>query len=100
MAVQDWQSTWFQTKWWLLAYLAALLAGIGRLARCRGHHAGAFILCLVALVPLGAALVTCVVNIAIVRYSYPAQFIYYLSVALLPAAWSTAEIESPSKPGP
>ncbi|HMD61293.1 MAG TPA: hypothetical protein VKG78_07660, partial [Opitutaceae bacterium] len=77
----------FQRVFWSFAYFAMLAASAMRLARSRGRHLGAFILFVIALVPLGASLVVCLVEEATDRYSYPTQFAYYLLVALAPLLW-------------
>jgi len=59
-----------------------------KLVRSRGRHLGAFILTVLTLMALGSAAVVCLVETACDRYSYPTQFIYYLSVALLPLLWT------------
>jgi hypothetical protein len=61
---------------------AALSAA--QLGRLRGRHPGAFLLLVLTLIPLGASLVVCLVEVATDRYSYPTQFICYLLVALCP----------------
>jgi hypothetical protein len=77
----------FQRQIWVWAYFAVFTASVVQLAKHRGHHFGAFLLCLLTMMPIGASLLTCLVEEAFERYSYPTQFIYYLSVALMPLLW-------------
>ena len=77
----------FQQIFWSWSYLAILALSLIQLARFRGRHFGAFILAVLTATALGASLVVCLVEISIERYSYPTQFIYYLSVALIPLLW-------------
>jgi len=74
----------FQRILWTWAYFAMLVLSFAQLVRYRGRHLGAFLLLAVTLIPLGAALVVCLVEVALDRYSYATQFICYLSVALCP----------------
>ena len=105
----SWQSAHgivFQSAFWSWAYFAVFALGLARLARSGGRHPGAFLLCVIALVPLGASLVVCLVEEATDRYSYPTQFAYYLMVALAPLLWGpplagpNAGAQSPAAPGP
>jgi len=77
----------FQRAFWSWAYFGVFALSAVRLVRSRGRLPGAFLLCILALVPLGASLVVCLVEEATDRYSYPTQFVYYLSVALVPLLW-------------
>jgi hypothetical protein len=74
----------FETVIWSWAYFAVMALSLAQLVRFRGRHLGAFLLLALTLIPLGAGLVVCLVEVALDRYSYPTQFIYYLSVALCP----------------
>jgi len=74
----------FQTVLWSWAYFAMLGLSLAQLVRFRGRHLGAFLLFFLTLIPLGASLVVCLVEVATDRYSYPTQFVCYLSVALSP----------------
>ena len=77
----------FQRTIWKWAYAAILLlSGVLLLVR-RGRDPGAFLVFLITLYALGAALVVSLVELSIERYSYPTEFIYYLSVAFLPLLW-------------
>lgn len=77
----------FQHVFWVWAYFVVLVLSFLQLARFRGRHLGAFILFVLTLGALGENLVTCLVEIGLERYAYPTQFIYYLSIALLPLLW-------------
>ena len=85
----------FQQTAWSWACGCVLLASAVRLLACRGRDEGAFILLALTLMPLGASLVVCLVETATDRYSYPTQFIYYLSVALLPLLATGAARRTP-----
>ena len=74
----------FQNTAWCLAYFAVLILSAVQCARSRGRETGVFLLLVLTLIPLGASLVVSLVVISADRYSYPTQFIYYLSVAMLP----------------
>lgn len=90
LAWQSWHGWIFQTTLWSWAYFAMLGLSIVQLARCRGRRPGPFLVCALALIPVGASLVVCLVETATDRYSYPTQFVYYLSVALAPLLWIKA----------
>jgi hypothetical protein len=77
----------FQNVVWSFAYFIVGALSLAQLARCRARHLGAFLLCVITLIPIGASLVVCMFEVALDRYSYPTQFIYYLSVALFPLLW-------------
>jgi hypothetical protein len=78
--------------------------GAARLIRSHGRHAGAFLLLVLTLIPVGSSLVVCLTEIAADRYSYPTQFLYYLSVALASLAWGppkgSPDGEKPGAQGP
>ncbi len=87
---RGWQSLhWkvFQRLFWVWAYFATFILSVGKLIRSRGRNLGAFILCTLGLTAIGASLVICLIARSVERYSYPTQFICYLSVALLPLLW-------------
>jgi hypothetical protein len=86
---QSWHWRIFQQTIWNWAFLAVLVLSVIKLIRSRGHHQGAFILSVLGLTVIGACLVICLLARGIERYSYPTQFICYLSVALLPLLWMT-----------
>jgi hypothetical protein len=93
-AIRKVQTSWqtlhgilFQNVVWCFAYLAVAVASLVQLARFAGRHLGAFLLVVITLIPIGASLVVCMFEVALDRYSYPTQFIEYLSVALLPLLW-------------
>ncbi len=74
----------FQQVAWSYAYFAVLILSAVRWARSRGRDTSAFLLFVLALIPLGASLNVSLVVITADRYSYPTQFLYYLCVALIP----------------
>jgi hypothetical protein len=84
LAWQGLQDAIFQRLFWSWAYFTILILSAVQLIRFRGRHFGAALLFALALIPLGASLVVCLVQIAMDRYSYPTQFAYYLVVALAP----------------
>jgi hypothetical protein len=88
-AVQSWQWAIFQNTLWTWVYVSVLVLSAARFIASRGRHLGSFLLLILALIALGSCLVICLVELGIERYSYPTQFIYYLSLALLPLLWGT-----------
>ncbi len=88
LALQAWHQRVFEQIVWIWAYFLVLVLSLMKLVRSRGRHLGAFILTVLTLMALGSAAVVCLVETACDRYSYPTQFIYYLSVALLPLLWT------------
>jgi hypothetical protein len=86
----------FQNIAWAWAYFAVMVLGLVQLVRSGGRHRGAFLLVVLTLIPVGAALVVCLVEEALDRYSYPTQFIYYVSVALSPLLWRPGMLGRPS----
>jgi hypothetical protein len=81
---QSWQWSIFQQEIWVWAYFIAFGLSAVRLAISRGRHLGAFILFILTTSVIGSVLTVSLVEISLERYAYPTQFIYYLSVALLP----------------
>jgi len=77
----------FEQIFWVWMYFAVMVLSFLQLVRFRGRHLGAFILFTFSLTVLGEDLITCLVQMGAARYAYPTQFIYYLSVALLPILW-------------
>jgi hypothetical protein len=74
----------FLCSFWIWAYLFIFAASVVKLFYTRGRHLGAFVLVMLSLVMLGASLVVALVEIAMNRYSYPTQFVFYLMVAVCP----------------
>ena len=94
---RGWQTVhgWiYQNILWTFAYFAMLVASAVQLVRHRGRHLGAFLLLFLTLIPIGAALVVCLVEVALDRYSYATQFVCYLSVALSPLLWMATRPEA------
>jgi hypothetical protein len=87
LKLQAWHQRLFERIVWVWAYFFAFLLSLAKLAGSRCRHLGAFLLTLLTLMALGSAAVVCLVETACDRYSYPTQFVYYLSVALLPLLW-------------
>jgi hypothetical protein len=90
LAWQGFHGAVFQNVAWSWAWLAVMVLSLVRLVASRGRHQGAFLLFALTLIPLGASLVVCMVEVALDRYSYPTQFICYLSVALCPLLWGAS----------
>jgi hypothetical protein len=86
----------FQSVVWAWAYFAVTALSLVQLVRSGGHHRGAFLLVVLALIPIGAGLVVCLVEEALDRYSYPTQFVYYVAVALSPLLWHAGALGGPS----
>ena len=70
-AWQGLQNAVFQEQFWTWAYFAMLILSAGQLARYRGRHFGAALLLALALIPLGASLVVCLVQIAMDEVQLP-----------------------------
>lgn len=90
----------YQNVLWSWAYFAVLIASLARLAASGCRHRGALLLSVLTLIPLGAGLVVCLVEEAFDRYSYPTQFVYYLSVALIPLLWESSAAAPPAPAAP
>lgn len=75
--------TWF----WPIGTLVALLASSVVLVRHRLRHHGAFVVFILAISVLGASLVVSLVEYSQPRYSYPMEWAHGLSVVLLPLLW-------------
>jgi hypothetical protein len=88
----------FQTRFWLWSYWIMLALSFVQLVRHRGRHLGAFLLFVLMLMVLGSSLVICLVEIGLERYSYPTEFIYFLSLALAPLLGMNGEKRSPVQP--
>jgi hypothetical protein len=69
---------------WFYLYLLVFGVSAVKLVWSKGRHKGAFVLFALTSNVLGAALLTCLVEVALPRYSYPTEFAYYLSVVLSP----------------
>lgn len=69
---------------WRLVYLVSGLASAWQLLRHRGRHQGAFILFIMTISVLGAGLIVSLAEYSQPRYSYPMEWVYYLSLILLP----------------
>ncbi len=87
VAVERLHWSLFLSRFWIWAFLAITALCAIRLVLSRGRHLGAFLLLILSLVSFGGGLVVALVEIAMNRYSYPTQFIYYLIVACSPLLW-------------
>jgi hypothetical protein len=88
----------FQNVAWCFAYLLVGLLSLVQWVRHKGRHLGAFLLVVICLIPLGASLVVCMFEVALDRYSYPTQFVFYLSVALVPLLAFRGNFREPGPP--
>jgi hypothetical protein len=94
----------FLCLFWVWLYIPIFLLSTFRLLHSKGRDLGAFLLVTLSLIVLGGGLVVALVEIAMNRYSYPTQFIFYLLVAMLPILLRTKEranghASEPSGPG-
>jgi hypothetical protein len=74
----------FYHEIWIWLYFFAFILSIAILATSRGRHDGAFILFILTVSVIGSCLIVSLVETSLPRYSFPSQFIYYLSTMLLP----------------
>jgi|CZKI01.1.fsa_nt_gi hypothetical protein len=79
---------YFLNGLWVWGYFAIFAMSGLLLFQSHGRHLGAFLLFALSLVALGAGIVVALLEPAIDRYSCPTQFVFYLSVALVPLLWS------------
>lgn len=91
--VQGWRDALFATSTWAYAFAAVLLAAVVRLTASRGRHLGAFVLVLIGVSLVSAGTIVCLVEYANQRYSYPTEFIYYVTVALAPLLWTNPRFD-------
>ena len=90
-AVQSEHWAIFQRAIWKWIYVATLVLSTILLVVRRGRDPATFLVFLITLYPLGASLVVSLVELSIERYSYPTEFVYYLSAALFPLLWCGAK---------
>ena len=93
---EKWHQAIFHTWKWSIVCLLIFICSLVKLIQSKGKHEGAFLLFVLAASVFGSSLVVCLVEIALERYSYPTQFIYYLSVALVPLLFSESVV-SPNR---
>ena len=93
MKLQSIQWTLFQQRFWEVAFFIAFAVSTLKLIISKGRHLGAFILFILTIAAIGASLETCLSELALERYAFPTEFIYYLSVAFLPLLWLKNENE-------
>lgn len=82
------QWRFFLRRFWVWGLFLTFALSVVQLLRFKGRHLGAFLLLVLSLVAIGAGLVIALVELAINRYSYPTQFVFYSSVAMAPLLWS------------
>jgi len=75
------------TTLWVWIYAVGLLLSTYRVMQTRARSEGPFILWLLNLSVLGVCLVVSLVEVAMPRYSYVTEFVYYLNAALFPLLW-------------
>lgn len=83
--------TVFWGKIFTIVYFGVLIASATFLIVKRGRHLGAFFLFVLTMTNFGAALLVSISEYALWRYSYPVQFVYTLSLALLPLLFGLAK---------
>jgi hypothetical protein len=77
------------TRVWVLMYILVFLASLARVVWTRARDPNSCFVLLLCAAGLGAALLVSLVEVALLRYSYPTTFILYLSVAFSPLLFST-----------
>lgn len=83
------QGVLFRNLFWVFAYFITFGLSVFFLIRSRGRHAEAFLLFILTLSVLGAALIISLVSRPIYRYAYVTEFVYYLGLTMLPLLWRT-----------
>ena len=89
--IQSWQWNIFQRPIWIWAYFIVFGLSVIVLVVSKGRRLGTFILFILSVSAFGSYLTVSLVQVSMERYAYPTQFIYYLSVALLPLLWLNPE---------
>lgn len=79
----------FEFWGWSYAVFVALIGSTFVLVRTRGRDGAAFVLFIITISALGASLVVSLVEYSQPRYSYPMEWVYGLSVVLLPLLFFT-----------
>ena len=74
----------FRNVLWVLGFFFVLVFSFVRLLKSRFSHSGALILFLLTLSALMHGLIISLSSFSILRYSYSMEFVYYLSLFLLP----------------
>jgi hypothetical protein len=83
-ALQPIISNIFHREIWIWAYFLMFGLSTVVLAASKGRHDGAFILFILTVSVIGSCLTVSLVEISLPRYSFPSQFVYYLSIAFSP----------------
>lgn len=78
------QAILFKNVFWSIGYFFSLCLSLIVLVRSGFRHNEAFIIFLMNLAVLGAALIVCLVQRPFLRYTYVMEFVYYLGLTLLP----------------
>ena len=74
----------FEHWFWSISVFVALFASLVVLAVTRFRHTKAFMLFIITISAVGAALVVSLVEYSQPRYSYPMEWVYGMSAVLLP----------------
>lgn len=74
----------FRNNFWIFIFLFTLIFSFIRLLRSRFHHKNAFILFIMTLSALLHGVVVATAALPILRLIFPMNFVYYLSLFLLP----------------
>ncbi len=74
----------FRNILWTFIFLFQLIFSFFLLLKSRFHHKGALIMFVMTLSALGHGFIICMSSFAILRYSYTLEFVYYLSLFLVP----------------
>lgn len=78
------QGVLFRNVFWVFAWFITFGLSLYVLIRSRGRHTEAFLLFALTLSVLGAALIISLVSRPVFRYAYVTEFVYYLSLTMLP----------------
>ncbi|UCH96939.1 MAG: hypothetical protein JSV88_08835 [Candidatus Aminicenantes bacterium] len=74
----------FRNNFWIFIFLFTFIFSLVRLLRSRFHHKDAFILFIMTFSALLHGVVVATASLPILRLIYPMNFVYYLSLFLLP----------------
>jgi hypothetical protein len=82
---------------WSVVFLAMFVLSTVGLVKSRGRERGRFILFILTVSVVGASMVVSLVELSQPRYSYPMEWVYYLSVVLLPLAMGSRKSGGPRR---
>jgi hypothetical protein len=86
----------FGSALWVYAFFLVLFMALVRLAASGGRHLGAFVVSVIGISVVCAGLLVCLVEYGGQRYSYPTEFIYFVTVALAPLLWTNLRFSTRS----